>query len=62
LHGTVNEAFNLLPNGILIFDIKKKQITFANKEMADILGVSLTDFISSNNLHDTLIDKVCKFH
>jgi len=58
----VNEAFNLLPNGILIFDIKKKQITFANKEMADILGVSLTDFISSNNLHDTLIDKVCKFH
>lgn len=58
----MNEAFNLLPNGILIFDIKKKQITFANKEMADILGVSLTDFISSNNLHDTLIDKVCKFH
>jgi hypothetical protein len=34
----VNETFNLIPNGILIFDINSKQITFANKEMADILG------------------------
>ncbi len=34
LHETVNEAFNLLPNGLLIFDIKKRQISFANKEMA----------------------------
>jgi len=24
LHETVNEAFNLLPNGLLIFDIKKR--------------------------------------
>lgn len=61
MHETVNEAFNLLPNGLLIFDIKKRQISFANKEMAEILGVSLIEYTSSGNIHETMFDRVCKF-
>ena len=30
----------MIPNGVLLIDVKNKEITYANKEMAKILGCS----------------------
>ena len=32
-------TLDMVPNGVLIIDIKSKQITFANHEMVDIVGL-----------------------
>lgn len=33
-------TLDVIPNGVLIIDIKTRSIVFANKEMDDIMGVT----------------------
>ena len=47
------KIFNLLPDGILIFEIDSKQLLFANEYMCNNLGYSQNDFIQFSlfNVH-----------
>lgn len=37
--GLFRDTLDMIPNGVLIIDIITKSITFANKEMEDIVGI-----------------------
>lgn len=55
----------IIPNGILIFDIKKKTITYANHELFEMTGsptTNLSDPRFSRALeYESLVDKLCNF-
>jgi nitrogen-specific signal transduction histidine kinase len=65
LSKTFCNALDLIPNGVLIIDIKSKKITFANKEMESIVGVNAQRNADSSGEEQTRLSeikkKVCLF-
>lgn len=40
MNDTFKSTLDLIPNGVLILNIKQDQITYANKEMLSIVGLT----------------------
>ena len=51
-----NKTLNMIPNGVLLFDIQSKLITFANKEMQEMLD--LDDQVTNPNFFLNLQQRV----
>lgn len=55
------DTLHLIPNGVLLIDLKAKKITFANKEMEEILGETNLSGVSEERRLEILKSKVTQF-
>ncbi|TNV85827.1 hypothetical protein FGO68_gene2536 [Halteria grandinella] len=56
---TFQNTLDIVPNGVLIYDINSKRITFANQEMCDIVGKQA---VGADPIgYESLQDKICLF-
>lgn len=53
------KTLDMIPNGVLIIDIATKQITFANKEMEDIVNFKKQE--GAELCSELLKEHVCQF-
>ena len=58
---TFKNTLNLVPNGVLLIDIKSKEITFANKEMEELVNFHGKRPLIGLSGSSSLKELVCRF-